>query len=114
MSHDDNGTCSERLKVIADETRLAVLRSLLDGPKRVAEINEPLGVEQTLLSHHLRVLREAGMVVAEREGKGVRYSLSAEAAEAAKRGEIDLGCCRLKFPSAAPTNSPVQIERPKP
>lgn len=97
MANDDNSHCSEMLKVIADETRLAVLRSLLEGPKRVAEINQPLGVEQTLLSHHLRVLREAGLVVAEREGKGVRYALSADTEAAAKRGELDLGCCRLKF-----------------
>lgn len=97
MTDADNSTCSERLKVIADETRLAVLRSLLEGPKRVAEINQPLGIEQTLLSHHLRVLRESGLVVAVREGKGVRYALAPETAAAAQRGELDLGCCRLRF-----------------
>jgi DNA-binding transcriptional ArsR family regulator len=48
------------LKVLADASRLAMVRQWLDGAKHVGEINEALGLEQTLRSHHLRVLREAG------------------------------------------------------
>jgi ArsR family transcriptional regulator, nickel/cobalt-responsive transcriptional repressor len=90
-------SCAGLLKILADETRLAVIRQLLDGPKHVAEINESLGLEQSLLSHHLKVLREAGMVIAQRDGKAVLYSLSPELQGAAKGQAINLGCCFISF-----------------
>lgn len=89
--------CASRLKVLADETRLRVIRQLMRGPRRVAELNAQIRVEQSLLSHHLRVLREAGLVVAERDGKSVRYRL-ADPVRSTRRGlAVDLGCCRLAF-----------------
>jgi len=85
------------LKVLADETRLAVVRQLLDGPRRVHELNEALGAEQSLLSHHLKVLRQARIVDAARDGKAVLYRLSPDV-ESRRRGKIiDLGCCSLSF-----------------
>lgn len=89
--------CAERLKVLADETRLAVMRQLLAGPKHVGELNEAIGVEQSLLSHHLRVLREAGLVVAERDGKAVLYQLAPDVAKSTKGDAVNLGCCLLSF-----------------
>lgn len=90
-------SCSELLKVLADETRLAVLRQLMKRPKHVAEINASLGIEQTLLSHHLKVLREAGLVVTQREGKAVLYSLAPEVEGSGSGKAINLGCCMLSF-----------------
>ncbi|MBW3540050.1 MAG: metalloregulator ArsR/SmtB family transcription factor [Planctomycetes bacterium] len=90
-------SCAGLLKVLADETRLAVVQQLLDGPKHVGEMNASLGVEQSLLSHHLKVLREAGLVTSRRDGKAVLYSLVPEF-EAARRGKaINLGCCLIAF-----------------
>ncbi|MBI1374669.1 MAG: metalloregulator ArsR/SmtB family transcription factor [Phycisphaera sp.] len=90
--------CAARLKVLADDTRLAVLRELMDGPKHVGAINESLNIEQTLLSHHLRVLREAGLVEAERDGKAMLYRIAPGVASRKKSGDaIDLGCCKLSF-----------------
>ena len=90
-------SCAGLLKVLADATRLGVVRVLMDGPKHVGEINAFLGVEQSLLSHHLKVLRESGIVGAERDGKAVLYRLSSSV-QSRRRGDvIDLGCCRLSF-----------------
>jgi len=90
-------SCSDLLKVLADETRLSVVRQLMAGPRCVSEINEELQVEPTLLSHHLRVLRDSGIVEAERDGKAMRYRL-APGVESQRRGtSIDLGCCRIVF-----------------
>lgn len=89
--------CAERLKVLADETRLAVLQHLLKGARCVGELNAVIGIEQSLLSHHLRVLREAGLVVAERNGKTVLYSLAPGVVTARKGAAVDLGCCLLAF-----------------
>lgn len=90
-------SCAELLKVLADETRLAVMRALMDGPKHVSQINERLQVEQSLLSHHLRVLRESGLVTSRRDGKAVLYSLAPELQRSTKGDAINLGCCLLSF-----------------
>ncbi|PQO25350.1 ArsR family transcriptional regulator [Blastopirellula marina] len=90
-------SCASVLKVLADETRLAVVEQLLDGPKTVSQINEVLGVEPTLLSHHLKALREAQLVVGTREGRYVSYSLAQALLNRRKGRALDLGCCTLSF-----------------
>lgn len=89
--------CADLLKVLSDPTRLSVVRKLTAGPQRVGELNDTLGVEQSLLSHHLRVLREAGVVTTQRDGKSVVYSLSKSFSDGNREDSIDLGCCRLLF-----------------
>lgn len=91
-------TCSVALKLLADETRLAVVEQLLAGPRRVHEINSELNIDATLLSHHLRVLREAGLINADREGRTLLYRLSPDVRLAQKGRSLDFGCCRLSFP----------------
>jgi ArsR family transcriptional regulator len=92
--------CSERLKIIADPTRLAVLRFLMTkGPHTVAELNRRIDIEQSLLSHHLQVLRAAGMVKNVRDGKSVRYELAEGMGDGDGLQVIDLGCCALSFRS---------------
>ena len=76
------GSCVGLLKVLADETRLAVVRQLLDKPKHVNEINAFLQLEQSLLSHHLRVLRKAGLITSRRDaidGRWIYYAVDKEA-----------------------------------
>ncbi|BAZ51751.1 ArsR family transcriptional regulator [Nostoc sp. NIES-4103] len=96
----DNATkqidCSQKLKVLADETRLAILKLLMNGPKHVGEINAILCIEQSLLSHHLQVLRQAKFVNAQRDGKAVLYHLAVEV-EVATGKALNLGCCVLLF-----------------
>ncbi|GIW99914.1 MAG: transcriptional regulator [Pirellulaceae bacterium] len=93
----DGDSCASLLKVLADQTRLAVVQSLLEGPQRVSELNRHLNVEPTLLSHHLRVLREAGLVETERDGKSIVYSLSQSMRGQTRGAAIDLGCCLISF-----------------
>jgi DNA-binding transcriptional ArsR family regulator len=88
--------CAQKLKVLSDPTRLTVLELLLEGPLHVGEIGERLGIEQSLLSHHLKVLRKAGMVDAKRDGKAVLYSLAPDLSPSGGAG-INLGCCELSF-----------------
>ncbi|MEQ8958320.1 MAG: metalloregulator ArsR/SmtB family transcription factor [Coleofasciculus sp. C2-GNP5-27] len=89
--------CVRKLKVLADTTRLHVLQMLMDGPKHVGELNAVLGIEQSLLSHHLKVLRDEGLVTATRDGKSVLYHF-VPTSKSVKAGKaIDLGCCLLSF-----------------
>ncbi len=94
---NDAASCASRLKVLADDTRLAVIEQLLDGPKHVGEINESLDIEQSLLSHHLKVLRDAHLVTSERDGKQVLYQLADDVKGKRKARAIDLGCCSITF-----------------
>lgn len=97
MNASEDICCAELLKALADETRLGVVQQLLSGPKHVGEINEVLGVEKTLLSHHLKILRDSNIVEAERDGKAVLYRLS-PSVESRKKGKgLDLGCCKITF-----------------
>lgn len=89
--------CVGRLKVLAESTRLTIMELLMDGPKHVGELNEVLQIDQSLCSHHLRVLRDAGLVQAVRDGKAVLYSLAPGIEISGRSPGIDLGCCRLSF-----------------
>lgn len=66
---------SELLKTLAAPVRLAILVELGQGPRCVHELVDILDVSQPLVSQHLRVLRSARLVSAERRGREVAYSL---------------------------------------
>jgi ArsR family transcriptional regulator len=69
----------DRLQALADENRLRILDALRGGERCVCQLTESLELGQSLLSHHLRVLRDAGLVVDRRDGRWVHYSLVPEA-----------------------------------
>jgi ArsR family transcriptional regulator, zinc-responsive transcriptional repressor len=66
---------SDLLKTLAAPVRLALLVRLAEGAQCVHELVDDLGVSQPLVSQHLRVLRTARLVEAERRGREVVYRL---------------------------------------
>jgi ArsR family transcriptional regulator len=88
--------CAPRLKAVADPTRLAVLRRLADGAMTVNELVAAFAVPQNLMSHHLRVLRDADLVIGRREGKHIHYHL-AKGVLGRDAQVLKLGCCDLSF-----------------
>lgn len=69
----------EGFRALGDPTRLRIVRLLEGGSRCVCEIQRDLpDVAPNLLSHHLRVLREAGLVSAHKRGRWVDYALRAE------------------------------------
>ncbi len=90
-------SCANKLKVLSDSTRLAVLELLMNGPRNVGELMELLNVEQSLLSHHLAVLREYDLVEAHRDGKAVIYQLPNDVSDSTAGKAINLGCCKISF-----------------
>jgi ArsR family transcriptional regulator, arsenate/arsenite/antimonite-responsive transcriptional repressor len=68
-----------RFKALADPTRVAIV-NLLAGARElcVCVLVEQLGLSQPTISHHLRILREAGLVNVERRGTWAYYSLAGE------------------------------------
>ena len=90
-------SCATKLKVLSDSTRLAVMESLMDGARNVGKLMEELGIEQSLLSHHLAILRDTGLVEATREGKTMIYQLPATVSDSTAGKAINLGCCKISF-----------------
>jgi ArsR family transcriptional regulator, zinc-responsive transcriptional repressor len=66
----------ELLKVLSAPARLAIVVELAERPRYVHELVELLGMSQPLVSQHLRVLRGAGLVGVERQGREAAYSLA--------------------------------------
>lgn len=60
---------------LADPKRITILYMLADAPKNVTELGHALDMPQPMVSRHLKVLRERGMVIAVRRGPAVEYSL---------------------------------------
>jgi ArsR family transcriptional regulator len=67
---------AEVLKTLANPRRLEIVHLLADGPREVGRLAEEMGISQPNVSQHLAVMRSAGVVEAEREGREVRYRLS--------------------------------------
>lgn len=63
------------LKALADPTRREILRVLREGDLTAGEIVSRFPLTGASISHHLSVLREAGLVTAERNGRTIIYSL---------------------------------------
>lgn len=77
----------EFAKALADETRQKIMALCCCQQMSVGEIVQALDVAQPTVSHHLGVLKNAGLVSAERRGKQMLYTLNQECLAAA--------CCRV-------------------
>jgi DNA-binding transcriptional ArsR family regulator len=88
---------------LAAPERLKVVRFLADGPHNVTEIADMLRVAAVNVSHHLNVLKQAGLIRGQKRGRFVLYSLRPGVLEDAidagvPKEALDLGCCRLELP----------------
>ncbi len=66
---------SEVFKLLGDPTRLAILVACLEEEKSVSQIVEKTGASQSLVSHHLRLLRGARLVKPRRVGRQMFYRI---------------------------------------
>ena len=66
---------SEVLKALGHATRLKLVTLLSDGPSTVGDLAKALGLQQSIVSQHLRILRLSGLVAAERGGGYTHYRL---------------------------------------
>jgi DNA-binding transcriptional ArsR family regulator len=67
------------LKALSDENRLTILLAVADRESSVTELMSATGLSQTLVSHHLKTLRENGLVTATPVGRSNVYSLCCDA-----------------------------------
>jgi ArsR family transcriptional regulator len=81
LDADDAADLARGFTAIADPVRLRVLSLLAAAPAGevcVCDFVEPLGKSQPTISHHLKILGDAGLVHGDRRGKWVWYSLDRE------------------------------------
>ena len=68
-------------QALSDETRLLILDHLKEGEQCVCDLTDAFKTGQSRLSFHLRVLKEAGLVLDRPEGRWVYYALNPDAIE---------------------------------
>ena len=75
-SEDTLYDVAELFKVFGDSTRIRILVALFESDICVCDLAETLGMTQSAVSHQLRILKQAKLVSARRDGKSVIYSLA--------------------------------------
>ena len=96
------------LKALADPSRLRIFNVLMEGVQCSCEISERLGFSPSLISYHLRILQEVGLVQSERDAKDARwiyYSVDKEALaglDTAMRYLLDVQRIKPRLPSCGP------------
>jgi ArsR family transcriptional regulator len=94
------GRTAELLAALAHGKRLAILRVLLERELCVCELQSTFGWSQPLISHHLGILRKAGIVQDRRDAQWVYYSVAAERLAELHRG-LDFLLDGRELPAAA-------------
>lgn len=92
--------CAKLLQAMAEPNRIRIIDALRTGQKNVTELAKILNVEIVNVSHHLGVLRQAGLVQDEKHGRFVVYSLhpSHFSNDNSKATYLNLGWCRIEIP----------------
>jgi DNA-binding transcriptional ArsR family regulator len=73
LSDDDASALADLFRLLGNPSRLRIVVSCLRTPLAVSDIAERLGLSVSLVSHHLRLLKGARLVRADRQGKQVYY-----------------------------------------
>ncbi len=95
--------CAELLGALAAPERLKIVRFLAEGAKNVTEIAAMLDTPVVNVSHHLTVLKHAGLIKNQKKGRFVYYSLT-EGVPSRLTGRWQpntstFGCCRIELPA---------------
>lgn len=99
MKEDPIERYAEIFKAMGDRTRLSILMSLFGGEQCVTDLAKSLGIDAPRISFHLTRLKFADLVVDERRGQRVAYSLNPATCKTTPKGEteINFGECTVKF-----------------
>ena len=80
-THKGVGKAARLFHALSDETRLALLDRLQGGEQCVCELMDAMKAAQSRLSFHLKVLKDAGLILDRREGRWMYYSINRDAIE---------------------------------
>ncbi|MEE3849909.1 metalloregulator ArsR/SmtB family transcription factor [Gordonia sp. LSe1-13] len=75
LDPDSAAHVATTLQALATPSRLLILTELRQGPRSVTDLADSIGMEQSAVSHQLRLLRNLGLVTGTRAGRSITYSL---------------------------------------
>ncbi len=76
VSEDELSDLAELFKIFGDSTRIKILYELFQGEKNVTEICDDLEMNQSAISHQLKILKTSKLIKSRRDGKAMYYSLA--------------------------------------
>lgn len=88
LSQDEANTLAGSLKALADPTRLRLISLIAahaDGEACVCDLTEPVGLSQPTVSHHLKILVDAGVLTRQQRGKWAYYRIAPDTLNAMAR-----------------------------
>ena len=93
--------CARKLQAIAEMNRIRIIDCLRTGSKNVTQLATLLEVEIVNVSHHLGVLKAAGLVEDKKDGRFVIYSLHPKyfSNDRQNTTHVELGWCRVEIPN---------------
>lgn len=107
-----NKSLAKIFKALGDETRLEIVRMLIGKERCVCAFLSAFSMTQPAISNHLRVLREAGIVIDSRDGRWIFYRLNPEAFRV-----VELFCKNMLFDTVTvridPLTEPCACPKPK-
>ena len=93
-------SCCSQFHALSDRTRVRILELLRNGERCVCELMADLAIRQSLLSFHLKTLKNAGLVKDRRDGRWVHYSIDWSGLEELKElisvlqtPQVQKACC---------------------
>ncbi|MCI5675469.1 MAG: metalloregulator ArsR/SmtB family transcription factor [Ezakiella sp.] len=78
ITEKERENLADLFKAMGEKSRIKILEVLIDGDSCVKEISELTGLSQSLVSHHMNILKNARVVLQKRRGKNVYYELEDE------------------------------------
>ena len=92
-----NADNAKVMKAFCDENRLTVLQLLCTGEKCACRLQDALSIGQSTLSHHMKILCDAGLVTSRKAGKWIYYTRQAETLDR-------IGACLQALGHTTPTD----------
>jgi DNA-binding transcriptional ArsR family regulator len=102
MEFTDAKRSANLLAAVGEQTRLLIMYRLAEGPHHVGQLADLLDVPIVNMSHHLGVMRQAGLLEDEKDGRRVVYKFRPEVFSPANGdtdclGTLTLGVCKLEI-----------------
>lgn len=114
MKTDDIASAADFFKVLSDPTRLRLFQILLTGVQCNCELGKVMGISANLISHHIHILMEAGLVVSKRSDRDARwiyYSVNEESLARIRRS-IDPFFTLSEIPVREPACPAINLPEP--
>lgn len=100
---------AEAFKVFSVETRIKIIELLKAGPLSVNTMADALGVTQSAVSQHLRVLKQAGLVTDERKGYHIFYSLNRVNLDKCQQELVKICTCGCELGKGKQISEPKEV-----